>query len=127
MNKIHRLSINRPTKREKEKSPSDGHCQCKKEMDDHLLAFVLFLKESYIVTRFVKKRASFLKINYINISFFGTSDCHHCYYSVSGNANSMIKTPPFCPKSTWVTEDTKSLCLLFRMMYVDTSSWFRKL
>jgi hypothetical protein len=22
----------------KEKSPSDGHCQCEKEMDDHLLA-----------------------------------------------------------------------------------------
>jgi hypothetical protein len=34
----HRLSINRPTKRGKEKSPSDGHCQCEKEMDDHLLA-----------------------------------------------------------------------------------------
>jgi hypothetical protein len=33
----HRLSINRPTKRGKEKSPSDGHCQCEKEMDDHLL------------------------------------------------------------------------------------------
>jgi hypothetical protein len=26
----HRLSINRPTKRGKEKSPSDGHCQCEK-------------------------------------------------------------------------------------------------
>jgi hypothetical protein len=34
----HRLSINRPTKRGKEKSPSDGHCQCEEEMDDHLLA-----------------------------------------------------------------------------------------
>jgi hypothetical protein len=33
-----RLSINRPTKRGKEKSPSDGHCQCQKEMDDHSLA-----------------------------------------------------------------------------------------
>jgi hypothetical protein len=33
----HRLSINRPTKRGKEKSRSDGHCQCEKEMDDHLL------------------------------------------------------------------------------------------
>jgi hypothetical protein len=32
----HRL-LNRPTKRGKEKSPSDGHCQCGKEMDDHLL------------------------------------------------------------------------------------------
>jgi hypothetical protein len=34
----HRLSINRPTKRGKQKSPSDGHCQCEKEIDDHLLA-----------------------------------------------------------------------------------------
>jgi hypothetical protein len=28
----------RPTKRGTEKSPSDGHCQCEKEMDDHLLS-----------------------------------------------------------------------------------------
>jgi hypothetical protein len=34
----HRLSINRPTKRGKEKSPSDGHCQCEKDVDDHLMA-----------------------------------------------------------------------------------------
>jgi hypothetical protein len=33
-----RLSINRPTKRGKENSRSDGHCQCEKEMEDHLLA-----------------------------------------------------------------------------------------
>jgi hypothetical protein len=33
-----KLSINRPTKRGKEKSPSNGHCQCEKEMEDHLLA-----------------------------------------------------------------------------------------
>jgi hypothetical protein len=33
-----RLNINRSTKRGKEKSPSDGHYQCAKEMDDHLLA-----------------------------------------------------------------------------------------
>jgi hypothetical protein len=26
----HRFSINRPTKCGKEKSPSDGHCQCEK-------------------------------------------------------------------------------------------------
>jgi hypothetical protein len=32
------LSINRLTKRGKEKSPSDGHCQCEKEMDHHSLA-----------------------------------------------------------------------------------------
>jgi hypothetical protein len=31
----HRLSINRPTKRGKEKCPSDGHCQCEKEIDNH--------------------------------------------------------------------------------------------
>jgi hypothetical protein len=31
----HRLSINRPPKRGKEKSSSDGHCQCEKGMDDH--------------------------------------------------------------------------------------------
>jgi hypothetical protein len=36
----HRLSIDRPTKRGKEKSPSDGYYQCQKEMDDdeYLLA-----------------------------------------------------------------------------------------
>jgi hypothetical protein len=33
-----RLSINRPTKSGKEKSPSDSLHQCEKEMDDHLLA-----------------------------------------------------------------------------------------
>jgi hypothetical protein len=52
----HRLSINRPTKRGKKKSPSDGHCQCEKEMDDHLLACQSFLKESHIVTRVAKER-----------------------------------------------------------------------
>jgi hypothetical protein len=31
------LLFNRPTKRRKENSPSDGHCQCKIEMD-YLLA-----------------------------------------------------------------------------------------
>jgi hypothetical protein len=36
-NIYHRLSINRPTKRGKDKSPSDGHCQYQKEMEDHLL------------------------------------------------------------------------------------------
>jgi hypothetical protein len=38
-----------------------------------------FLKESHIVTRLTKERASFLKINDINnISLSGTHDCHHC-------------------------------------------------
>jgi hypothetical protein len=45
------LSINRPTKRGKEKSPSEGHCQCRKEIDDHLLASQQLLTESHIVTR----------------------------------------------------------------------------
>jgi hypothetical protein len=40
----HRLSISRPIKRVKEKSPSDGHCQCEKEIDDHLLACHLILE-----------------------------------------------------------------------------------
>jgi hypothetical protein len=30
--RAHRFSINRPTKRGKENSRSDGHCQCEKEM-----------------------------------------------------------------------------------------------
>jgi hypothetical protein len=34
----HRLSIKRLTKRVKEKSRSDGHSQCEKEIEDHLLA-----------------------------------------------------------------------------------------
>jgi hypothetical protein len=42
----HRLSINRPTKCGKEKSLSDGHGQCQKEMEDYLLACQQFLKES---------------------------------------------------------------------------------
>jgi hypothetical protein len=36
--KDHRVSINRPTKRGKENSRSDGHFQCEKEMEEHLLA-----------------------------------------------------------------------------------------
>jgi hypothetical protein len=40
----HRLSINRPTKRAEEKSPTDGHCQCEKEMEEHLLACQRILK-----------------------------------------------------------------------------------
>jgi hypothetical protein len=43
------------------------------------------------VTRLAKERASILNMNDINdISFFGTSDCL-LFYSVSGNANSMVK------------------------------------
>jgi hypothetical protein len=67
----HKLTINRPTKRGKEKFPSDGHCQCQKEMDDHLLACQQFLTESHIVTLLANERASFLNINDINdILFF---------------------------------------------------------
>jgi hypothetical protein len=36
--KLKHIRINRPTKGGKEKSPSDGHCQYQKVMDDHLLA-----------------------------------------------------------------------------------------
>jgi hypothetical protein len=62
----HRLSINIPTKRGKEKSPSDGHCQCEKEMDDHLVACQQFLKESHLVTHLANERTSFLNMNDIN-------------------------------------------------------------
>jgi hypothetical protein len=55
-------SINRPTKREKEKSPSGRHYQYEKEMGDHLLVYQQFLKESHIVTYLANERASFLKI-----------------------------------------------------------------
>jgi hypothetical protein len=42
----HRLSINRLTKPEKEKSPSDGHCQCEKEMDEFITGVsTIFEKE----------------------------------------------------------------------------------
>jgi hypothetical protein len=52
-----RLIINRPTKRGKDKSQFDRHCQCKKEMDDHLLAWQqIFEKESHSDPPF--KRAS---------------------------------------------------------------------
>jgi hypothetical protein len=44
-----------------------------------LLACQQFLTESHKVTRFANERASFLNMNDINdISFIGTSDCHHC-------------------------------------------------
>jgi hypothetical protein len=52
----HRLSLNRPTKRGKEKSPSDGHCQFEKEMNDHLLwRGNKSLKERHIVTHFASE------------------------------------------------------------------------
>jgi hypothetical protein len=69
----HRLSINRPTKRGKEKSLSDGHCQCKKEMDDHLLSCQKIVEKVPHSDTLTKQRASFLKVNDINdISFLGT-------------------------------------------------------
>jgi hypothetical protein len=77
--KFHRLRINRPTKRGKEKSPSDGHCQCQKEKDDLLPACQQFLTESHIVTRLANEQASFLNMNDIDeILFFETSECRHC-------------------------------------------------
>jgi hypothetical protein len=69
----HRLSTNSPTKRGKEKSPSDGHCQW------WIIIYWRvnkFLKVSHIVTRLAKERASFLNI--YDISFLGTPGCHHC-------------------------------------------------
>jgi hypothetical protein len=36
--------IDLATKRGKEKSRFDGHCQCEKDMDDHLLACQQFFK-----------------------------------------------------------------------------------
>jgi hypothetical protein len=62
----HGLSNIRPTKREKEKSASDGHCQCQNEIDDHLLACQRLLTESRIVTHLANERASFLNMNDIN-------------------------------------------------------------
>jgi hypothetical protein len=74
LNSFDLISINRHIKHGKEKSPSHRHCQREKEMDDHLLAYQLFLNESHIATRLAKERASFLLINHIkDISFFGTS------------------------------------------------------
>jgi hypothetical protein len=66
----HRLGINRPTKGGEEKCSSDGHCQCQKEMDDHLLVCQQFLTESHIVTRLPNERASFLNVNDINDIFW---------------------------------------------------------
>jgi hypothetical protein len=77
--KDHRFSINRPTKRGKEKSPSDGHCQCKKEMEDHFLAYQYIFEIEPHTDTIAKERVSFLKVNDINdISFLGTPNCHHC-------------------------------------------------
>jgi hypothetical protein len=56
---FHRLSIKKPTKRGKEKSPSDGHCQCEKEMEDLFQARQQFLKENHQVTRLPNDQASF--------------------------------------------------------------------
>jgi hypothetical protein len=94
----HRLSIDRPTIRLKEKSPSDGHCQCRKEMDDHLLACLQFLTESHIMTRLASERASFLNMNDINdLSFFETSDCYATEDTLSRwsrlHSKSFVPTP----------------------------------
>jgi hypothetical protein len=55
----------------RDRTPSDGHYQCQKKMDDYLLACQQFLTESHIVTRLDKERAPFLNMN--DISFFVTS------------------------------------------------------
>jgi hypothetical protein len=63
---LHRATINVPTKRGKEKSPSDGHCQCEKEMDDHILASLQFFWNVWLLSLL--------------------------FYSVSGNAYPLIET-----------------------------------
>jgi hypothetical protein len=76
VHQTHRLSINRPTKRGKEKSRSDGHCQREKEMDDHILTCQQILKkEPHSDTQSLRASIIF-DIN--DISFFGTPDYHHC-------------------------------------------------
>jgi hypothetical protein len=61
---MHRLNMIIPTKRGKEKSPSNGHCQCQKEMDNHLLASQLFLTEPHgPLCGLANERASFLNMN----------------------------------------------------------------
>jgi hypothetical protein len=74
----HRLSINRPTKRVKEKVPCDTVI-AEKRWKNIYCRVNKFLKESHIETRLTKERALFLKINDINdISFVAMPDCHHC-------------------------------------------------
>jgi hypothetical protein len=53
-----------------------------------------FLKESHIVTRLVKDRASFLKFHDIDDVSFLENLTLLLFYSVSGNANSMYATNP---------------------------------
>jgi hypothetical protein len=65
----HRLSINRTSKRGKEKSPSDTF-NAKKRWTTIYWRVNKFLKKSHVVTRLAKERVSFLKIN--DISFFET-------------------------------------------------------
>jgi hypothetical protein len=87
----HRLTINRLTKRGKEKSPSIGHCQCEKDMEDCLLACQQFLKESRSDTHSLLMSGPHFCIYDINIiSCFGTRLLSLLFYSVSGNANSMV-------------------------------------
>jgi hypothetical protein len=53
--------------RGKEKSPSDGQCQCPKEMDDHLLVCQhIFEREPHSDQIAAKERAKILNMNNIN-------------------------------------------------------------
>jgi hypothetical protein len=80
----HRLSINRPSVGKRSLHLMDT-VNAKKRWTTIYWRVNKFLKESHIVTRFAKELVSFLKLNDINdISFFGTSDCHHCCSSVVG-------------------------------------------
>jgi hypothetical protein len=55
---------------------SDVHCMRKRYGQPFTGVSIFLKKESHIVTNLAKELASFLKIN--DISFLGTSDCHHC-------------------------------------------------
>jgi hypothetical protein len=90
------LSINRPTKRGKEKSPSNGHCQCEKEMDGIYWRVNKFLKESHKVTRLAKERASFLTLMTLTSHFLERLTVIMLCYSVSGNANSIGRIKMKC-------------------------------
>jgi hypothetical protein len=51
-----------------------GHCQSEKEIEDYLLAYQPFLKESHEVTRRANEQATFLKINCLLVFFPYTLD-----------------------------------------------------
>jgi hypothetical protein len=83
---FHRLSTKRPTKRGKEKSPSDRHCQCEKEMEDHLQQL---LKQSHEVP--CKGASIILKINDNNI-LFGSIVLYYCGHLTPTQPQQVVNT-----------------------------------